>query len=130
VAHADRDAVVPMAEGLLLARIIPGARFLQLDSRNHFMLPQEPAWTRFVEELHAFLPAREAKPHGAFAELTTMELEVLKLLSQGLDNHGIGERLAISEKTVRNHVSAIFSKLGAESRAQAVAMARDAGFSS
>ena len=128
VAHAERDAVVPMAEGLLLAELIPGARFLQLDSRNHFMLSGEPAWTRFVEELHAFLPAREAKPPTAFAKLTTREVEVLRLLSKGLDNHGIGEKLAISEKTVRNHVSAIFSKLGAESRAQAVAMARDAGF--
>lgn len=41
IAHPDRDAVVPVEEGRLLAKIIPGARFLQLNSPNHFLLPEE-----------------------------------------------------------------------------------------
>jgi pimeloyl-ACP methyl ester carboxylesterase/DNA-binding CsgD family transcriptional regulator len=127
VAHAERDAVVPLAEGLLLARIIPGARFLQLDSRNHFMLAREPEWKRFVEELHAFLPSMRNLPE-TFADLTPRESEVMRLISQGLDNDAISRALAISEKTVRNHVTSIFSKLGATSRAHAVALARDARF--
>jgi hypothetical protein len=56
VAHRDRDAAVPVEEGRLLAQIIPGARFLQLDSPNHFLFPEEPAWGTLVEALHAFLP--------------------------------------------------------------------------
>jgi DNA-binding NarL/FixJ family response regulator len=61
-------------------------------------------------------------------ELTRREHDVLELLAQGLDNGTIGSRLGISEKTVRNQVSTIFSKLGVNSRAQAVVRARDAGF--
>ena len=48
-------------------------------------------------------------------------------MAEGLDNYEIAARLDISEKTVRNHVSTIFSKLQIKSRAHAVALARDAG---
>ena len=56
------------------------------------------------------------------------ENEVLELLAQGLDNTTIGKRLGISERTARNHVSIILSKLGVNSRAQAIVRAREAGF--
>jgi DNA-binding NarL/FixJ family response regulator len=59
--------------------------------------------------------------------LTPREREVLGLLAKGIDNSAIASQLKISEKTVRNQVSIIFSKLGVTSRAQAVAFARDAG---
>lgn len=127
VAHPDRDAVAPIEEGRLLAQIIPDARFLQLDSPNHFMLREEAAWARLVEELYDFLP-KPAGEDGAFGDLTAREGEVLHLLARGLDNHQIGAHLDISEKTVRNHVSGIFSKLGVASRAQAIVAARDAGY--
>ena len=127
VAHSDRDAAVPVEEGRLLAQIIPGARYLQLASANHFMLEHEPAWAAFVEALHAFLPPPVAEA-GPFAELTGRERELLHLLARGLDNHQIAAHLDISEKTVRNHVSSIFAKLGVESRAQAVVAARDARY--
>jgi pimeloyl-ACP methyl ester carboxylesterase/DNA-binding CsgD family transcriptional regulator len=127
VAHADRDAVAPFEEGRVLAQSIPNARFLQLSSPNHFMLREEPAWKIFIDELQAFLPdpAAEASP---FAELTVRERQVLHDLARGLDNHQIGAQLGISEKTVRNHVSGIFAKLGVGTRARAVAAARDAGY--
>ena len=127
VAHPNRDAVAPLEEGRLLAQTIPGARFLELDSPNHFMLRGEPAWTRFVEALHEFLP-RPSKAGAAFADLTAREGEVLGLLARGLDNHRIGAELGISEKTVRNHVSVIFSKLNVGTRAQAIVTAREAGY--
>jgi len=127
VAHPERDAVAPLEEGRLLAQIVPGARFLLLDSANHFMLSEEPAWKAMVEALHDFLPQRAADD-GAFAELTERERELLHLLARGLDNHQIAAHLAISEKTVRNHVSNVFAKLGVESRAQAIVAAIDAGF--
>jgi DNA-binding CsgD family transcriptional regulator len=59
-------------------------------------------------------------PHG----LTKREAEILGLLSQGLRNSAIAKRLFLSTKTVDHHVSAILTKLGVPSRAEAVAMAR------
>jgi len=127
VAHVERDAAVPVEEGRLLAQIIPGARFLLLDSPNHFLLPEESAWGTLVEELHSFLPPRTAET-GVFANLTGRERELLHLLARGLDNHQIAAHLELSEKTVRNHVSSIFTKLEVESRAQAIVTAQDAGY--
>jgi DNA-binding NarL/FixJ family response regulator len=62
-----------------------------------------------------------------FPELTDREREVLDLLAQGLTNAAIAARLVISDKTIRNHVSNVFSKLHVGDRAAAVARARDAG---
>lgn len=62
-----------------------------------------------------------------FPELTDRELEVLELVAQGLSNGAIALRLHLSEKTIRNSVSTIFTKLGVASRAELIARARDAG---
>jgi DNA-binding NarL/FixJ family response regulator len=62
-----------------------------------------------------------------FPELTDRELEVLELVARGRANGAIAQHLYLSEKTVRNTVSNIFSKLGVTSRAEAIARARDAG---
>ncbi|GAB3192134.1 response regulator transcription factor [Geodermatophilus arenarius] len=63
----------------------------------------------------------------AFPELTGREREVLELLAAGLPTGQIARRLALSDKTVRNHVSAVLTKLQVPDRAAAVARARDAG---
>jgi DNA-binding NarL/FixJ family response regulator len=63
----------------------------------------------------------------AFPELTAREGEVLDLLATGARNHEIGRRLGLSEKTVRNHVSAVLLKLQVPDRTAAAARARDAG---
>lgn len=62
-----------------------------------------------------------------FPELTDREREVLTLIAQGQTNAAIAEKLVLSPKTVRNHVSTIFSKLQVASRAEAIIRARDAG---
>lgn len=62
-----------------------------------------------------------------FPELTEREREVLDLVAAGCGNHEIARRLTLSDKTVRNHVSAILFKLQVRDRAAAVAKARDAG---
>lgn len=63
----------------------------------------------------------------AFPELSERELEVLELIARGMSNQQIVDRLVISPKTVRNHISNIFSKLQVRDRAQAVVRAREAG---
>ena len=55
VLHATGDAVASFSQGRKLAALIPGARFVPLESRNHILLEHEPAWTRFVDEVRRFL---------------------------------------------------------------------------
>ena len=68
-----------------------------------------------------------APPPRPFPELTDRELEVLEQVARGLDNTSIGRVLFLSEKTVRNYVSGIFTKLAVSSRAEAIVTAREAG---
>jgi pimeloyl-ACP methyl ester carboxylesterase/DNA-binding winged helix-turn-helix (wHTH) protein len=55
VLHANGDAAIPFDQGRQLAALIPDARFVSLESRNHILLEDEPAWARFCEEVRAFL---------------------------------------------------------------------------
>lgn len=128
VLHSRDDARVPFEEGRQLAALIPAARFVPLESRNHVLVANEPAWPRFIQEVRAFLGASNvAAPALEKAGLTTSEREVLTLVARGLDNGAIAAALAKSEKTVRNQISSIFAKLGVKSRAQAIVLARDSG---
>lgn len=133
VLHGLHDAVVPFSEGRLMAVLIPGARFVPLESQNHVLLEDEPAWGRFLAEVRAFLgvgtdtPDQPTTREPLFPELTPRERMVLDLIAQGLDNAQIAERLVVSQKTVRNHVSHIFQKLMVRNRAQAIVLARQAG---
>jgi pimeloyl-ACP methyl ester carboxylesterase/DNA-binding CsgD family transcriptional regulator len=130
VLHARDDQCCPVAEGRLLASGIPGAEFVELESDNHVLLEHEPAWARFCEIVLEFLGVAAARggEHPAFEALSPREREILALISEGLGNADIGERLDISEKTVRNHVSNVFDKLGVWTRAQAIVFARDRAF--
>lgn len=128
ILHARGDRRVPFEEGRLLAGLIPEARLVPLDTENHVLLSQEPAFRRFFEELESFVPrpAGAAKT-AAFSQLTAREAEVLEHIAQGLDNAQIAAHLGISEKTVRNNITHIFDKLGVENRPQAIVLARNNG---
>jgi DNA-binding NarL/FixJ family response regulator len=132
VMHAREDAIIPFDEGRRVASLIPDAHFVPLESRNHVLVEGEPAWQHFIDAITEFLPAHSAglsaAPGVLTSDLTRRERQVLELLAQGLDNSTIAETLSISDKTVRNQVSMILSKLGVSSRAQAVARARDTGY--
>lgn len=77
--------------------------------------------------LASYFSGPRPAPTVAFPELTEREREVLALLAQGLSNQEIAGKLTLSIKTVRNHVSNIFSKLQVVDRVQAALRARDAG---
>jgi len=124
VLHARGDARVPFEEGRLLASLIPGARFVPVEGRNHALMEHDPAFGRLFSEFHDFLGANEP----AFPDLTHREREILELLAHGLDNLQIAARLDLSEKTIRNNVTQIFAKLAVDTRARAVVRAREAGF--
>ena len=131
VFHSRADARIPFDEGRALAALIPGARFVPLESRNHWLVENEPAWKQFAHELDSFLAASlgtSSTREWPFEDLTARERNVLELMARGLDNRAIATELGIAEKTVRNHVSIIFDKLGVHSRVQAVVRAREAGF--
>ena len=129
VFHCVRDARVPFEEGRLIATMIPGARFVPLESNNHLLLETEPAWSRWIAELRAFLPATETRA-PVFDALTPRERDLVELIAQGRDNAQIAAELGLSAKTVRNHITSIFAKLEVENRAQAIVLARNAGFGS
>jgi DNA-binding NarL/FixJ family response regulator len=79
----------------------------------------------FFKELSLKPVAAQSK--ATFPELTERELEVLRLISQGLNNSEITHKLVLSPKTVRNHITNIFSKLQVADRAQAIVRAREEG---
>jgi pimeloyl-ACP methyl ester carboxylesterase/DNA-binding winged helix-turn-helix (wHTH) protein len=55
VLHVRGDGVATFGEGRRLAALIPGARFVPLEGRNHVLLESEPAWAQFIEEVRSFL---------------------------------------------------------------------------
>jgi pimeloyl-ACP methyl ester carboxylesterase/DNA-binding CsgD family transcriptional regulator len=124
VLHASHDEVVPIAEGRRLAAAIPGAEFVELDSRNHVLLPHEPAWQAFQRAMLDFVGIAPADAGAAaLFELTRRERQILDLLAGGLTNAEIAGRIFLSEKTVRNHLSSVYRKMGVVSRAQAIVKA-------
>lgn len=133
VLHTRGDVRVPFEEGRRVAALIPGARFVPLESRNHVLLGSDPAWRQFVDEVVAF--PRTAPPQEAdrglsqrLLALTDREHAVLELIAQGLDNGRIAGALFLSEKTVRNYVTSIFDKLQVSNRPQVIVLARKAGY--
>jgi DNA-binding CsgD family transcriptional regulator len=125
VAHARGDAVVPFAEGRLLATRIRDARLLPLEGRNHILLEHEPAWPVFLAELRDFIgtPASDLSPHQSLDDLTQREIEVLELVADGLSNEEIGARLFVSTRTVERHLSNVYVKLRLSGKAARAAAA-------
>jgi pimeloyl-ACP methyl ester carboxylesterase/DNA-binding CsgD family transcriptional regulator len=137
IMHPRHDVIVPFDQGRHIAAGIAGSRFVEFASGNHLLLEEEAAWQKFQEVVGEFLgwpraaPRRRAADAPAACEeletLTGREREILDLVAGGANNLEIAGRLFISEKTVRNHLTAIFDKIGVSSRSQAIVFARDRG---
>jgi DNA-binding NarL/FixJ family response regulator len=84
-----------------------------------------PSVTRRV--IHQFTRVPRASPPRELEELTNREGDILRLIAQGLSNAEIGERLYISETTVKTHVTHILQKLNLRDRVQAVVLAYQSG---
>jgi DNA-binding NarL/FixJ family response regulator len=85
-----------------------------------------PAVTRRLVEQYVHGPPPGGLPHE-LAELTERELDVLRLVARGLTNAEIGERLFVSEPTVKTHINRLFRKLDVRDRIQAVVLAYETG---
>ncbi len=132
VIHAVDDNVTPISASRELAAEIPNAVFVQLESRNHVLLEDEPAWARFKEVVLEFTgpgaPATTVEQADRLGALSNREQDVLAGLVAGRSNAEIATSLHLSDKTIRNIVSRVLEKLDVRSRTQAVVFARDHGF--
>jgi DNA-binding NarL/FixJ family response regulator len=117
-------------EARLLASTIPGARLVPLESSNHILLRDEPAWAVFRYEVASFLEGDRGVPDAPAREdlsasLSPRELEVLRLAAEGQDNEDIARALTLSVRTVERHLHNVYAKLGIHGKsARAAAVAR------
>ena len=117
VIHARDDGVAPLAEGRYLAQHIPDAELLILDSANHILQPDEPAWPIATQAMLEFIG--HTTPASDY-NLTQREQDILALIGAAKSNKDIARALDVSEKTVRNHATNIFAKMGVSSRQEAM----------
>jgi two-component system, NarL family, response regulator DevR len=119
------DAIEAGAAGYVLKQIGSDALLKALESVSRWESLLDPA---LMNKVFARLREAARKERGqAFAGLTEQEVKILALVAEGLTNREIADRIYLSEKTVRNYVSAILGKLGLAHRSQAAAYAVEHG---
>jgi pimeloyl-ACP methyl ester carboxylesterase/DNA-binding CsgD family transcriptional regulator len=123
VLHSRGDRMNDFSEGRYLASEIPGARLVPLESRNHIVLADEPAWRVFVHELQQFLAPDASAPaeEADLSMLSERELDVLRHVADGRENDEIAAALHISPRTVERHLQNVYTKLGLSGRSARVA---------
>lgn len=148
VLHRRGDRVTPFELGRRLAAAIRGSRFVPLEGDNHLFLDGEPELRTFFGAIRDFVgsgqpPDAALSPSGqrgdptalfttqapatlvreAAGQLTSREIDVLRLLASGKTNKEIAADLVLSVHTIERHVANIYAKIGARGRAEAVAFA-------
>jgi DNA-binding NarL/FixJ family response regulator len=121
------DALGAGASGFLLKDVTAETLFdaVRVVAAGEALL--DPAVTRrLVSEFARLRPTLPPRP-DALEELTPREVEVLRLVAEGMSNGEIAERLVVSDETVKTHVSRVLSKLHLRDRTQAVVVAYESG---
>jgi DNA-binding NarL/FixJ family response regulator len=128
----DDDSVFAAMRAGARGYLLKGARRAEILRAVHAAADGEAVFGGAIAGrlMRYFDTPRPPSNSHAFPELTTREIEILALMAKHLSNPSIAEQLSISEKTVRNNVSAILAKLRVADRAQAILAARDAGLGS
>lgn len=124
----DNDSVFAAMRAGARGYILKGADQAEMVRAIHAAANGEALFGPAIAKrlMNFFLVPQHVAP-TIFPELTEREREILNLIAQGYNNAEIAERLVLSSKTVRNHISNIFSKLQVADRAQAIVRAREAG---
>jgi pimeloyl-ACP methyl ester carboxylesterase/DNA-binding CsgD family transcriptional regulator len=115
VIHSVGDRMNDFSYARDMASRIHGARLVGLESDNHIVLEDEPAWPVFLSSVTEFLAADHDGPSSADdprSVLSARELEVLELAARGHDNAAIAAELTLSVRTVERHFQNIYDKLG------------------
>ncbi len=134
----EDDKVFPAiragAQGYLLKDIQPRELIRALREAHQGKAQLHPdVARRLMQAVSGDMPAESPKPASLPVELqglTEREREVLGMIAQGLTNHEIAEKMVISEKTVKTHVSNLLDKLGLEDRTRAAIWALKHGLGS
>jgi DNA-binding NarL/FixJ family response regulator len=120
------QAITAGASGFLLKDVPPPELVHAVKAVASGEMLLAPTITRRLVEEFVRLPPPGQQP-GAAAQLTARELEVLKLIAQGLSNAEIATQLFLSDTTVKTHVTRILAKLDLRDRVQAVVFAYETG---
>ena len=126
VFHARRDQLIYFDQGRKLAALIPGARFVPVDSDNHLPFADDPSWPVIVRELRQFL-GDEVPADVPAPKLTERQLQVLRAVAAGHTDKQIAKQLQLSPRTVEMHVAGAMKALDCATRAEAVHRAGAAG---
>lgn len=128
------DRCIPSERVKETAMLIPACEFASIDSNNHILLEDEPGWEQFKSIFRRCIPCPAStvagsspRDHRVLEELSKRERQILSELAKGHSNQEIANTLFISEKTVRNHITNIFAKLGVSTRSQAIVLGKDLG---
>lgn len=116
-AHAEAEKIARAVERGALGYVLKGAPLEELIAA----IRAAAAGQSYLQARVAALLAQALRSPAP--RLSSRQGEILKLLAEGLSNKEIGARLGVTERTAKFHVNAIFNRLGAENRAQAVALA-------
>ncbi|HET9899000.1 MAG TPA: response regulator transcription factor [Streptosporangiaceae bacterium] len=116
------------ASGFLLKDVPPEELLFGIRAVHSGDAVVAPSTTRrLIDRFAPMLPSGSDDAEPGLSGLTSREREVLALIAQGLSNTEIGERLYVSEATVKTHVGRVLAKLGLRDRVQAVVFAYETG---
>lgn len=130
-AFSDEENVLNAAKGGAKGYVpkgVPSATLLQaikaVHGGGHWIDREIPSWETFQEIAQVQADARKAAPQldESIKALTKREMEILRLVAEGLTNEEIGKKIFISEKTVKTHLTNIFDKLKVNNRFKAALM--------